>query len=851
MPAISFLLPSVPRFFGSILPGHSPRRRLAALGYLIAVSLVWGSVAGSLPAFAADAPATANSSPLGADPFQQIDSLLPTPTESRLASGAPGPDYWQQRASYKIDATLDEDKRRLKGVERIHYENHSPHTLTYLWLQLQPSTYTPDSPATLTRTWSDTGSVAIGDLQKALVPETFDGGMKISAVKDAAGQPLKHLVNQGFLKVLLAAPLGPKQTVDFEVSWEYAINDIKLMPGRSGYELLDDGNAIFGMAYWYPRLCAYTDYGGWRVKQFIGRGEFTVEFGDYDVTLHVPADHALAATGELVNADKVLTAEQRELLKKSDTADAPVFIVTKDEAEEKRKVKTFAEMKAWRFRATNVRDFAFATSRTFVADAWGVPLDGRIVRCMSLYPKEGMPLWDKYATHSVAQAIEVYSDVTGIPYPWPHCTAVMGIVSGGMEYPMINFNSPKPEKDGTYSEAVKNRLISVIIHETGHNWFPMIINNDERHWMWLDEGFNQFVQGYAERAWKRRMGKTGEPSRIAEYLLNPAHQPIMTQPDNLKDVGRNAYAKTSVGLTMLRETILGREVFDVAFKEYCRRWAFKRPEPADFFRTMEDATGVDLDWFWRGWFFSTSMNDVELVSVSRRLLQTGDPAKDKERDDRKEAKLPPSLADERDAQLPQRVEKYEMLKDFYDTYDPHAVTEKKQDRFQKFMERLTPEEKAVLASSQLLYEVKVKNNGELPMPLILQLEFDDGSKELRRYPAEIWRLDGSELSKLLITAKPLKSVMVDPHNETADTNYANNRFPRVITETDLTITKPGSGEGRATPRPGTPNTPANAPPGNESTNPMREHREELRRKEQAAKKGEKKPEAGEEKKDEQ
>ncbi|ADG67611.1 putative Zn-dependent aminopeptidase [Planctopirus limnophila DSM 3776] len=793
---------------------------------------------------AEDAPAPSNTSPIGVDPFQQIDSLLPTPTESRLASGAPGPAYWQQKASYKIDVTLDEDNRRLKGFERVHYENNSPHSLNYLWLQLQPDTYTPDSPATLTRTWSDNGSVSIGDLQRALIPETFEGGMNISGVKDATGKPLKTMIHQGLLKIELPAPLAPRSSFDFELAWEYAINDIKLLPGRTGYEMLDDGNAIYGLAYWYPRMCAYTDYGGWRTKQFIGRGEFTVEFGDYDVTIHVPADHALAATGELMNPEEALTPEQRERLKKSDTSDTPVFIVTKDEAEARRKVKTFPQQKAWRFKAENVRDFAFATSRTFVVDAWGVPLNGRTVRCMSLYPKEGMPLWDKYATHSVAQAIEVYSEVTGIPYPWPHCTAVMGIVSGGMEYPMINFNSPKPEKDGTYTETVKNRLISVIIHETGHNWFPMIINNDERHWMWLDEGFNQFVQGFAERAWKRRLGKSGEPSKITEYLVNPAHQPIMTQPDNLKDVGRNAYAKTSTGLTMLRETILGREVFDAAFKEYCRRWAFKRPEPADFFRTMEDASGFDLDWFWRGWFFSTSNNDVEVLAVTRRLLQTGDPAKDKERDDRKEAKLPPSLTEERDANLAKRVDKYDMLKDFYDTYDPHAVTEKKVDRYQKFMERLTPEEKATLANHQLLYEVRIRNNGELPMPLILQLEFDDGSKEIHRYPAEIWRLDGSEFSKLLITAKPLRSVMADPYNETADINYSNNRFPRTIAETDLTITKPTSGEPR-TPRPGTPSTPASAAPSSDASNPMREHQEELRRKEQAAKKAEKKPDSAE------
>ncbi len=739
--------------------------------------------------FAEEAIQTA-SAPAKVSAFQQIDALLPTPTENRLATGAPGPAYWQQRVSYQIEATLDERRQMLMGKELIRYENNSPHELPYLWLQMEVNQFSPGSDSVLTQTWKNDTEIHVNDLQRLIAASTFDGGMKIQSVKAEDGTPLSHFINKNLMRVDLPRPLAPRSEIKFEVRWEYQINDSKLRPGRTGYEVLDDGQMIFCMAHWYPRLCAYTDYGGWRLKQLIRYGEFTLEFGDFDVKLNVPADHVVSATGVLKNEHETLSAELRDRLKKAETAPEPMFVVTKEGADAKREAAASPDLVTWHFQAENVRDFAFASSRTFIWDAWGCKIGDRTVRTQALYPREGMPLWNQYANHAVAQTLEVYSEVTGIPYPWPHATSVMGVISGGMEYPMINFNGPRPEKDGTYSDDQKRRVIGVIIHETGHNWFPMIVNSDERHWMWLDEGLNTFVQGFAERRWAKKYDRGAQPRNIADYLTGESHQPIMTEADNLLEVGRNAYAKTAAGLTILRETILGRELFDFAFKEYCRRWAYRRSQPADFFRSMEDATGIDLDWFWRGWFYSTGVSDQEITSVSRRLLEWDDPSKAQERHRREEQKKAPNITVIRDEGSPFRVEKHPALADFYDTYDPQAPTPEKEKKFKEMLDRLKPDEREMLKFDTPLYEVRLKNNGTLPMPVILELEFSDGEKEVRRYPAEIWRLNLETLSILLLAPKTVVAVTVDPFNETADPNFSNNRFPRRIDETDLKVTNP-------------------------------------------------------------
>ncbi|WP_013630048.1 M1 family metallopeptidase [Rubinisphaera brasiliensis] len=728
----------------------------------------------------------------GNDPFAQIDDRLPTATAMRLATGAPGPEYWQQRADYQIDVTLDERRKRILGKARIHYENHSPHELTYLWLQLDANRFTPTSDRTLSSVVTTGDTLTVDSLQRLLATD-FDGGVKLNAVVDQAGKPLDHTVVKGMLRIDLPAPLPSGDSVDFGIDWEYAINNTKLVAGRTGFELFDDGNAIFCIAQWFPRLCAYTDYGGWRHKQFLRRGEFTLEFGNYDVKISAPGDHILLATGELQNADEVLTETQQQRLDQALASDEPVFIVTQEEAENTSANPSDEEYKTWHFRAENVRDFAFASSRRFLWDACGQSVGDRRVLCMSLYPKEGMPLWDQYSTHAIAHTVEVYSRVTGIDYPYPHATAVMGVVGGGMEYPMICFNGPRPEKDGSYSERTKERVIGVIIHEVGHNWFPMIINNDERHWMWLDEGFNSFVQSIAQREWDRNPKHSrAEPRSNVGYLTRDKQRPIMTHPDSVYDISSNAYSKPSAGLTILRETILGRELFDFAFRQYCGRWAYKRPQPSDFFRSMEDASGIDLDWYWNGWYYTTDSCDFDIVSIVKKNLHDGNPEQDQHREDKKKGTEFPDRIRELEVDQPRRIDKYETLRDFYDDYDPHALTEKKATTYKEFLERLTDEERETLADLENLhvYQVKIRNHGDLVMPLILKLTFADGESEIRRYPAEIWRKSPDEIETLLRTDKPLTSITADPYHETADTDLSNNVFPRPITEADVQITKP-------------------------------------------------------------
>jgi len=727
-----------------------------------------------------------------ADPFRQLDDRWPTATSSRLATGAPGPDYWQQRADYEIDVTLDEDRKRILGTADIHYENHSPHALTYLWLQLDANRFTPTADSRLTRLPEVGSEMSVNSLQR-LLSLNFNGGVKLNAVNDAAGKPLEHAVVKGMLRIDLPEPLASGETVDFTIVWEYAINNSKLVAGRTGYELFEDDNAIFCIAQWFPRMCAYTDYGGWRHKQFLRRGEFTLEFGNYDVKISAPADHVLMATGQLINPQDVLSATQQERLDVALQSDEPVFIVTQEEAEQACKATSAEEYKTWHFRAENVRDFAFASSRRFLWDACGQTVGDRRVLCMSLYPKEGMPLWDQYSTHAIAHTVEVYSRFTGIDYPYPHATAVMGVVGGGMEYPMICFNGPRPEKDGTYSKATKERVIGVIIHEVGHNWFPMIINNDERHWMWLDEGFNSFVQSIAQREWDRNPNyERAEPRAYTSYYAREKQRAIMTHPDSVYDISSNAYGKPSAGLTLLRETILGRELFDFAFREYCRRWAYKRPEPSDFFRSMEDASGLDLDWFWHGWYYTTGNCDFEVVSVVKKNLHDGNPEQDKARADREKQTEFPNLIKEREADQPRRIDRYDTLRDFYDDFDPHALTDKKAKSYAELQERLTDEEKELLANleQQNFYEVEIVNHGDLVMPLILKLTFTDGQSEIRRFPAEIWRKSLDKVTPILQTEKPLQAVTVDPYHETGDIDLTNNRFPRQIIEKDVKITKP-------------------------------------------------------------
>ncbi len=711
------------------------------------------------------------------DKFRQLEEILPTPNTYRTASGAPGHQYWQQRADYVIDVELDDAAQRITGTETITYRNHSPDTLVYLWLQLDQNVLAKGSDSALTSTAPTLDRNSFDQIDGMLTRATFEGGHVIASVKDAKGQPLGFTIVKTMMRIDLREPLAPGGVVSFSVAWSYNINNARKIRSRSGYEFFEkDGNYLYAIAQWFPRMAPYTDVNGWQHKQFLGGGEFSLEFGDYLVRLTVPNDHVVAATGVLQNPDAVLTAAQRQRLREAETSAKPVLIVTPDEARAAEAAKPTGR-KTWIFKAENVRDFAFASSRKFIWDARRHDVGGNRVLAMSFYPKEGNPLWGQYSTAAITHTLDVYSRYTFI-YPYPVAISVNAPV-GGMEYPMICFNGPRPEEDGTYSARSKYGLITVVIHEVGHNFFPMIVNSDERQWTWMDEGLNTFLQYLSEREWEETYPSgRGEPRDIVEYMSSADQVPIMTNSESLLQFGNNAYAKPATALNILRETILGRDLFDKAFKEYARRWKFKRPMPADFFRTMEDASGVDLDWFWRGWFYTTDHVDLSIVRVRQFTIDTRDPdVENPARKAEREAR-PDSLSEQRNKALPKAVDRDPSLKDFYNSYDPYAVSPRDREAYAKFLSSLSVRERELLASGLNFYVFDLGNVGGLVMPVILRLEYTDGTSEELRIPAEIWRYDSREVSKLVMTKKELKSVTLDPNLETADTDLENNAFPR-------------------------------------------------------------------------
>jgi hypothetical protein len=721
------------------------------------------------------------------DKFRQLEEILPTPTEYRTGSGAPGHRYWQQRADYKIDVELDDAHQRIIGSETITYYNNSPDTLTYLWLQLDQNLFAKDSDTYATQNAPNLDRIPIFILENVAKRE-FDGGYKITAVKDANGAPLKYTIVKTMMRVDLKTPLAPNQSVAFSVDWNNNINDAKKLGGRGGYEYFpQDGNYIYEEAQWFPRMAAYNDVTGWQHKQFLGSGEFTLEFGNYAVNVTVPDDHIVGATGILQNPQEVLTTAQRERLEKAKTATSPVLIVTQDEAKANESHKPQGK-KTWRYVAENVRDFAFATSRKFIWDAQGHSVEGNRVMAMSLYPKEGNPLWEKYSTQAIIHTLNIYSRYT-FQYPYPVAYSVNGPV-GGMEYPMICFNGPRPEADGTYPARAKYGLISVVIHEVGHNYFPMVVNSDERQWTWMDEGLNTFLQYLSEQEWEPNYpSQRGEPKNITDYMVSEAQVPIMTNSESVLQFGNNAYAKPATALNILRETVLGRELFDYAFKEYARRWKFKRPMPADFFRTMEDASGIDLDWFWRGWFYTTDHVDISIESVKMYNINTRNPEIEKAEARKESTAQPETLATKRNRPLPKRTEQFPTLNDFYNTYDEYKVTERDKAEYEKFVASLNDKERDLINSGLNFYVVSLKNIGGLVMPVIFELDYTDGTKEEKRIPAEIWRYNNTDAAKLIVSNKELKSITLDPHLETADTDLNNNYFPRRLVKSRFQVFK--------------------------------------------------------------
>jgi hypothetical protein len=726
----------------------------------------------------------------GQKKFAQLESELPTPNEYRNAAGAPGHAYYQQQADYKMQLVIDDATQKLSGFETITYTNNSPDALPYLWLQLDQNIYTQDADNKLIEVEKMEDFKSIGDIQKKFF--YYDGGFKIESITNTSGVKMKYSVNKTMLRIDLERPLAAHSSISFQVKWWYNINDRMAVGGRSGYEYFEkDKNYLYTIAQFFPRMCVYNDVTGWQNKQFLGRGEFTLPFGNYDVSITVPADHIIGATGELQNGDKILSSQQRERLARARKSDEPIIIVTQAEAE-KAELDQSNKTKTWQFKASNVRDFAFASSRKFIWDAQNLNVGGKNVLCMSFYPKEGNPLWEKYSTKLVAHSIKTYSKYT-VDYPYPVAISVHSKWIG-MEYPMICFNGGRPEEDGTYSEDTKYGMWGVIIHEVGHNFFPMIINSDERQWTWMDEGLNTFVQYLTEQEWER-----GYPSRrgpaylIADYMRGDQKfiSPIMTNSESIFQFGNNAYGKPATALNILRETIMGRELFDFAFKTYCERWKFKHPSPADFFRSMEDASAVDLDWFWRGWFYGTEPVDIAIKEVKWFELNTQNPTIEKAFLKTKAAEKTVFIGDERNlTSIDETVnEKDSTIDDFYakrNLYLPDALDKKE---YNEFIAKMSSSDLVLLNANKQFYEVAFENIGGNVMPIIMEFTFVDNTKKVIRIPAEIWRQQEVNVSKVFIFDKTVLKMRLDPFLETADVDFNNNSWPQEFEPTRYQLFK--------------------------------------------------------------
>lgn len=715
--------------------------------------------------------------------FKQLYEEFSSPNKFRTASGAPGPEYYQQKVDYNMEIELDEENDILYGKSLITYQNNSPDDLEYLWVQLDQNIRKNNSPSL------DKNPSAMSELKQIesfvddLLLKPFDGGFNIEYVKDSNGKSLKNSVNNTMMLIHPKSPIKSGDKYIFSIKWNYSINNHVKKRGRSGYEFFsEDGNKSYVIAQFFPRLAVYNDVEGWQNHQFWGNGEFALNFGDYKVNITVPADHILEATGELQNPKEVLSKVEFGRYKKAlITNDNPVLIVNQDEVELKEK-NTSKKKKTWKFIAKNVRDFAFASSRKFIWDMMVVPINGKNIIASSLYPKEGNPLWEEYSTKVVAQTLKTYSNYT-FDYPYPKAVSVHA-KNQGMEYPMICWNYGRPEKDGSYSDRVKYGMISVIIHEIGHNFFPMIVNSDERQWGWMDEGIDTFLQYLTEKEFDPEYpSRRGPPNKIVPYMSGNQEYiaPIMSNPENVYQLGPNAYAKPATALNILRETIMGKELFDFAFKTFSERWMFKHPTPEDFFRTMEDASAIDLDWFWRGWFYSTDYVDIGIKNFKRFYISP-DPSK--------------NVKDVFDGY---GISKNElsplvfMVTDDEESFDSNLMDGNPIEKslpLKKFIdENFLEDDINKLRTSNYFYEIEFEKPGGLVMPVIFELTYSDGSKKIIRYPAEIWRKNDDSFKKVLITEKEIKNIKLDPNEETADIDLSNNNWPKIELPTDFEMFK--------------------------------------------------------------
>lgn len=698
--------------------------------------------------------------------FEQLGTDLPTPNEYRNAAGAPGVKYWQQKADYLIDVTVDEKTLKLTGFEKITYTNNSPDNLNYLWVQLDQNVRQKNALGTQVGTRGMRDSIAAKSMMRYTDDYNgYDGGFKIEAIKDVAGNDLHHVIIETMMRIDLPATLKSGDSFSFSIDWWYNMYDRMVVGGRGGYEYFPkDDNYSFTLAQWYPRMAVYDDVNGWQHKQFLGRGEFALPFGDFEVNITVPSDHIVGATGWLQNAKEVLTEKQQERFELAQNSEEIVFIVTEKEAKKNEKSRA-SDTKTWSFKADNVRDFAIATSRKYIWDAVAVQLENHKPLAMSFYPKEGNPLWAEYSTNAVANTLRYYSEKT-IDYPYPVAISVHA-ANQGMEYPMICFNYGRPDEKGKYSQRKLEGLVGVVVHEVGHNFFPMIINSDERQWTWMDEGLNSFMDRATIIKYYPEFDHTwGSPEGMTRYMKgNPDYiRPIMTNSEQIKQFGNNAYGKPAAALTLLRETVMGEELFDVAFKEYAQRWAFKHPMPADFFRTMEDASAVDLDWFWKGWFYSIDYVDVDLSNV--RWFKTNVVSKGIEGQNQT-AKIENANQDEEGNNI-----------DFSNGPDPLTITDTPSNYYGEFMNRVDDKAIQNAYNGKNFYELTFKNVGGLVSPIIIEWTFADGTKEVEQLPAEIWRSNESEAKKVFVKTKEVVNITIDPNKATADTETANNHFPK-------------------------------------------------------------------------
>jgi hypothetical protein len=718
--------------------------------------------------------------------FRQLYDQFADPNKYHNASGAPGVEYYQQQVDYVMDIELDDEKSRLYGEETITYTNNSPDHLPYLWLQLDQNIRKKDAPALEKNGSGNSITQRPSSFVSTYVKDPFDGGFNIERVVDAQDKALSYKINQTMMRVDLPKALAPGGVYVFKIKWWYNINNHVEGRGRSGYEFFEkDGNKAYVIAQFFPRLCVYNDVEGWQNYQFWGNGEFALEFGDYEVNITVPSDHILEATGSLQNPKEVLNREEYKRFQASENSyDKPVIIVNQQEATAKE--SDFSQKKStWKFYAENVRDFGFATSRKFIWERQAVQVGDQKVMAVSIYPKEGNPLWEEYSTKAVVQTLKTYSKFT-FDYPYPKAVSVHA-KNQGMEYPMICWNYGRPDEDGTYSDRTKFGMISVIVHEVGHNYFPMIVNSDERQWGWMDEGLDTFVQYLTEQDFgisypeaieglDAYPSRRGAPNKIVPYMAGNQDfiSPIMSNPENVYQLGPNAYAKPATALNILRETVMGREAFDHAFKTYAQRWMFKHPTPEDFFRTMEDASAIDLDWFWRGWFYSTDAVDIGVKNVKRFYFSD---TPDLEAQERLEA-YGYNLDN-----LPEMVFK---IDENSESFDPELAGKTGIESSQILKDYLQNEGLDSSASiPNYFYEVEFEKPGGLVMPLIVEYSYADGSTERVTYPVQLWRKNDASVKKIIASDKELVGVTVDPQLETADVNTDNNSWPKQEAPSDF------------------------------------------------------------------